>query len=309
LALLGLTASFSTATGYMTEYVNVRASEILDQGDLVKFLKSRFPDATRNVGHAGPKGTECVEVRVPSNSIAFEEIREFINTRRKQGLHGFSKFTIGWYLRKYSEPELEQAEILRLLIPSHFESCGEECGTIYETVCERCNWGRQVSDLILDLRRVPQRKDISETIAWVEWVVSSTFAHIFTENRLTGAEFRPIYDFRNPSTRSDKWRQLWITGTIGRVAEKTKLGMDPFNDSEVSWRCPLGHSVVTQFLSETYFHRETWEGSDIAVTSSLFGQGQNVMRPTPLIIISQRLYRVIRQAQLKGFSYEIAHLV
>jgi hypothetical protein len=291
----------------MTEYVNVRASEILDQGELVEFLKSRFPGATRSIGHAAPKQT--VEVRVPSNSIEFEEIRDFINERRKQGLEGFSKFTIGRYLRKYKKTELQQAEILRLLIPSYFESSGEECGTVYETLCDKCNWGRQVSDLILDLRRIPQRKDISETIAWVEWVASSKFASVFTENKLTGAEFRPIYDFRNPTTRSNEWRQLWITGTIGRLAEKTKLGRDPFNESEVTWRCPLGHSVVTQFLSETYLHRESWDGSDIAVTSALFGQGRNVMRPIPLIIISQRLYRMIQDADLKGFSFEVAHLV
>ena len=33
---------------------------------------------------------------------------------------------------------------------------------IYETLCKECNWGRQVSDLILDLRRVPQHRDISK---------------------------------------------------------------------------------------------------------------------------------------------------
>jgi hypothetical protein len=293
----------------MTEYVNIRASEILDQGDLVKFLKSRFPDTTQSVAHAGPEGTECVEVRVPSHSTEFEEIREFIKAKRKQGLHGFSDFTIGWYLRKYTQQELQQAEVLRLLIPSYFESCGEECGTVYETLCDKCNWGRQVSDLILDLRRIPQQKDISETIARVEWVASSKFAHIFTENKLTGAEFRPIYDFKNPTKMSNEWRQLWITGAMGHLAGKTKVGKDPFNDSQVSWQCPLGHSAVTQFLSETYFQRETWDGSDIAVTSALFGQGRNVIRPTPLIIISQRLYSLIQDAGLKGFSFEIAHLV
>src|SRR2546429_36247 len=85
----------------MTEYVNVRASETLDQGELVAFLKSRFAAAMRPVGRTTVEGTECVEVRVSSNSPEFEEIRRFIVARRKQGLHGFSDFTIGWYLRKY----------------------------------------------------------------------------------------------------------------------------------------------------------------------------------------------------------------
>src|SRR5256884_2715827 len=78
----------------MTEYVNVRASETLDQGELVAFLKSRFAAAMRPVGRTTVEGTECVEVRVSSNSPEFEEIRRFIVARRKQGLHGFSDFTI-----------------------------------------------------------------------------------------------------------------------------------------------------------------------------------------------------------------------
>jgi hypothetical protein len=293
----------------MTEYINVRASEILDQGDLVTFLKARFGRRTKDVGRNLIKGTGCVEVRVLSNSPEFEEIRRFISTRRARGLEGYSKFSIGWYLRKYSKLELEQAEILRLMIHSHFEPCGEECGTIYETLCDKCNWGRQLSDLALDLRGVPQQKDMHETIARTEWIVSSKFVQLFVENDLTGAEFKPILDFKNPTTKSSEWYQLWITGGIGKLDEKTKLGRDPFNDSAVSWRCPRGHSVVTQFLSETYFCREAWDGSDIAVTSDLFGQGQNLVRPTPLIIISQRLFRVIEKAGLKGFSCEVAHLV
>lgn len=234
----------------MTEYVNVRASEILGQQELISFLKSRFPDATKPIGRTAIEGAECVEVRVPSNSPEFEEIRTFIGSRRKKGQSGFSDFTIGWYLRKYTKAELQNADILWLKIARHFEPSGEECGTIYKTLCDHCNLGRQVSDLILDLRRAPQHKDISETIAWVEWVVSSKFVRAFTENKMTGAEFRPIFEFQNPTKRSKDWRQLRVTGNAGELAEITRLGRDPFEPSQISWRCPLGHSRVTEFLSE-----------------------------------------------------------
>jgi hypothetical protein len=293
----------------MTEYVNVRASETLGQEELVSFLKPRFPDATKPVGRTVVKGTECVEVRVRSNSPEFEEVRRFIDARRNQGQRGFSDFTIGWYLRKYTKIELQSAEVLRLTIASHFEPSGEECGTIYETLCDHCNFGRQVSDLILDLRRVPQHKDISETIAWVEWVVSSKFVRTFTENELTGAEFRPIFEFRNPTKRSRDWHQLRVTGKAGELAETTRLGRDPFSPSQIDWRCPLGHSLATEFLSEIYLQRSAWDGSDIAVTNALFGQGRNLLRPTPLIIITQRVYRALQEVGLKGFSVEVAHLV
>jgi hypothetical protein len=293
----------------MTEYVSIRASEILHQGELVAFLKSRFPESTRPLGRSLPSGPETVETRVLANSPEFEEIRSFILPRREQGLHGFSDFTIGRYLRKYSKTELQNSEVLRFTITSHFEPSGEECGTIYETLCRYCNRGRQVSDLILDLRRVPQHKDLSETIAWVEWVVSSKFVRMFEENKLTGAEFRPVFDLRNPAKRDKEWSQLWVTGNVGALAENTKLGSDPFSPSQVSWRCPQGHAVATQFLSEIYLHRNSWNGSDIAITSDLFGQGGNLVRPTPLIFVSQQMFRALQKAEIKGYSCEVAHLV
>ena len=293
----------------MTDFVNVRASETLGQKELVSFLKSRFPKFARPIGRGGIERAECVEVRVPSNSPEFEEIRKFVDARRKQGQGGFSDFSIGWCLRKYTKTELQNAEILRLTIESHFEPSGEECGTIYETLCNHCNWGRQLSDLILDLRRVPQHKDVSETIAWVEWVASSKFVRIFRENKFTGAEFEPVFDLRTPTRSSKDWNQLRVTGTAGVLAQSTKLGKDPFTPGQVSWQCPLGHSVVTEFLSEVYLQRSAWDGSDIAVTTSLFGQGRNLLRPTPLIIISQRVYRALQEAGLKGFSVEVAYLV
>jgi hypothetical protein len=293
----------------MTEYVSLRASQILGQDELVSFLKTQFPHKTKFIGRVGVEGTECVEVRIPSNSHEFEEIFRFIDERRKQGQRSYSVFTIGKYLRKYTEVELQNAEVLLLKIASHFEPSGEECGTIYETLCSHCNWGHQLSDLILDLRRLPQQKDISQTIAWVVWVVSSNFVRMCTENKLSGAEFCPIFEFKNPSKQSKDWHQLRVIGTVGELAEPTRLGRDPFSPSQIDWRCPLGHSVVTAFLSETYFRRSAWDRSDIAVTSSLFGQGRNLLRPAPLIIISQRMYRALQEAGPKGYSVEVAHLV
>jgi len=180
------------------ECLSIRASEILGQQELVDLLKLRFPESAKRVGGLMPEGMETIEVRVPLNSPKLEEIRDLIMTRRQQGIHEFTAFTIGHYLRKYTVAELRNAEVLLLSIAPHFEPAGEECGTIYETLCPYCNLGRQVSDLILDLRRVPQHKDIVETIARVEWVVSSRFVQGITENRLSGAEFRPIFRVQEP---------------------------------------------------------------------------------------------------------------
>lgn len=294
----------------MQEFLSLRAFSG-SQDDLIAFLESSFVEETRILNERSAAlipESKSIETRVSLNSEEFQRIKQFIEQKRKRNVEGYQYLTVD-LLRKYSKSELQHAEVLLLKIRSHFEPSGEECGTIYETLCDHCNFGRQVSDLILDLRRVPQHKDISETIAWVEWVVSSKFVRTFSENELTGAEFRPIFEFRNPTKRSRDWHQLRVTGKAGELAETTRLGRDPFSPSQIGWRCPLGHSLATEFLSEIYLQRSAWDGSDIAVTNALFGQGRNLLRPTPLIIITQRVYRALQEAGLKGFSVEVAHLV
>jgi len=291
------------------EYVSIRASEILGQNELVELLKSRFPESAKRVGGPTIEGAETFEVNIPTDSPKFEEVGSLISTRRKEGVHAFNAFTIGRYIRKYTKTELHKAEVLLLNIAPHFEPAGEDCGTIYETLCPYCNLGQQMSDLILDLRRAPQHKDIAETIAWVEWIVSSKFVQAVEDHHLSGIQFCPVFEFKKPTTRSQEWHQLKIIGRAGEIAGQTLLGIDPFSPGKIAWRCQLGHSVATQVLSEVYLRRDAWDGSDIAVTSSLFGQGHNLLRPTPLIIISQRMYHAMQVAELKGYSVEVAHLV
>ena len=293
----------------MREYLNLRVSETLDQGELVAFLESRFPKATRSIGRTFIEGTKCVETRVSADSPEFREIARFVESKRNQGEKAFSFFPIASYLRKYTKQELFNAEFLTLEISSCFEPSGEECGTVWETMCHECNMGRQVSDLILDLRRAPQQKDIGRTIAGVERIVSSRFVHMFRERKLTGAEFRPVVDFRHPTGISRDWHQLWITGRAGKLSEKTLLGKDAFSPSEIGWRCPQGHSVVAALLSEIVLRRDELDGSDIAITDDLFGQGRNLLRPVPLIVISVRMYRLLEECTIKGFSCEIGRLV
>ncbi len=293
----------------MRKYLALRASEVLGQGELVAFLQSRFPCATKPIGRNAIEGTKCVETRVPADSLEFQEIAHFIGSRRAQGQKAFEYFPIASYLRKYTKNELRDAEVLTLDISSYFEPSGEECGTVYETLCQECNMGRQASELILDLRQAPQQKDMAQTIAWVEWIVSSRFVRIFSERKLNGAEFRPILEFKHPTRKSKDWHQIWVTGRAGKLSESTQMGKDPFSPSQIAWCCPQGHSVATRFLSEIVLHREQWDGSDIAITENLFGQGRNLLRPAPLIVISPRLYRLLDENQVKGFSCEIVRLV
>lgn len=294
----------------MKEFATIRAFAG-SQDELICFLESELPSVTKvlnaQIALRIPK-SKCVETRVATNSTSFREIQSFVISKREQGEAGYEYLTTS-LIRRYTITELHNAEVLWLNIEPHFEPAGEECGTIYETSCRYCNLGQQMSDLILDLRRAPQHKDVAETIAWVEWIASSKFVQQIVDNRLSGVQFCPIFEFKNPTKRSQEWHQLKIIGRAGEITDQTLLGRDPFSPGEINWRCPLGHSVAAKVLSEVYLKKDEWGGSDIAVTSSLFGQGRNLLRPTPLIIISQRMYRVLQAAGLKGYSVEVAHLV
>jgi len=81
---------------------------------------------------------------------------------------GRAFFTYWQLHRRYSKAELESAELLRLVLNAHFEPTGSMCGTEYDESgeCRYCGTGgRQVSNLILDTRRIPKGKDIARSIA------------------------------------------------------------------------------------------------------------------------------------------------
>ena len=63
---------------------------------------------------------------------------------------------------------MEKASIFLLFIIPLFEPAGEECGTKYDEAfaCAQCSSGaKQVTDLFLDCRRIPKKKDAAVTFA------------------------------------------------------------------------------------------------------------------------------------------------
>jgi hypothetical protein len=289
----------------MIETVIIRASEAAGEEKLVRFLRRRFPSATRAVSRLNIAGIDCVETRIPASGREFSELQQFILQKRKERS---LLLPVGWLVRKYSHMELERADAVILTISKHFEPCGQECGTVYRTLCKACNKGEQQSQLRLKLRKAPRNTDFASTIAQTEWIVSRRFAQVFKREKITGADLGPVIEI-DSSEMSSEWFQLRITGTAGALARQTKLGMDLFSRGGVAWRCPRGHSIVGTLLSEVHLNKSTWEATDFAVTGILFGQGRNLVRPTPLIVISGRAYRAMRSAGLRGYSCEIARLV
>jgi hypothetical protein len=136
-------------------------------------------------------------VILPTEDPRWPEIIELQEFWRRRGSLLFTDRT---YHRQYSETELRAAECFKLDITAVFEPVGEDCGTIYDESCacphvfsggRTCGVGAmQVSDLFLDFRRIPRKKDIARTIA-DEWIVSQRLAELMVDAKLSGFELRP----------------------------------------------------------------------------------------------------------------------
>lgn len=288
-----------------------------------------------------------------------------------------SSFFLGWDIkRRYTKAELEAAELLSLSITATFEPPGEMCGTEYDesSACKFCGAGRrQVSDLILDLRKVPGSKDVAGTIA-DEWIVSQRLAEIMADANVTGDKLRPVHhkarhrddamdltkvpsgrqlieaaeqagapfptwgfwvwlnrpeqaklserateeyvalaevrDRRQPKA-FPVWYQLVVTSRPVQLVPPTRFGVKPLVDDadDALFRCPLGHVGGLNLLSELYVSRDSWDGSDWAMTEQLVGRRVGVLVPRPLLLISPRLRRLFADNNIRGYSLEVAHPV
>lgn len=280
----------------MRETIEFRIDEELAQRFLDPNLGTRLSDTLRRVV-------------LPTTDARVQQIGELQRAHRKSG--GF--FFIYWDIRrKYSEKELQAAEVLHLNVRAVFEPTGEECGTTYDeaTACKRCGAGAdQTSELILDTRRIPKGKDIARTIGG-EIVVSRRFADAFRQHGLQGAEFEPVLHRGRRGLEPSEWSQLVVTSSLVKLSPRTVTGNTPFDlDDQNEYRCSRGHTAGLTWLSELFVLRSSYDGGDLLRTEKMFGLRRGYLRPQPRLLISQRLRRVLVDMKAKGFELEVAHLV
>lgn len=207
---------------------------------------------------------------------------------------------------------LTAAEFFQLQITAFFEPEGTACGTEYDesAACPHCGAGRRlVGELILDLGKVPKGKDFAQSIARDEWIVSERLVSLMREHGVTGAEFELVKSAKKRRAGSPAWYRLHITAEPVEVAAPTRFGIDPFDDdAEGRYRCPLGHTMGLNILSELSIGRDSWDGADIAVTRQYVGSRQGVLVPSPLIVVSPRLRQLLIKHDIKGFKTEVVYL-
>jgi hypothetical protein len=248
------------------------------------------------------------KVRVPFESAVYKQIGEI---DKLVGIRDQKHFFLGWNIQRvYSRTELESAELLLLKITKTFEPAGIECGTLYnnQNVCKICGAGlTQISELILDLKTIPKNVDIAKTIS-NELIISQGLAKILNDNLATGYELKPV---RHISATSPKkiWYQLTVNSLVD-VDHATKTGNRPFDEDNANiYRCEYGHTIGLNILSDLSIKRDSWDGSDVVTTKELFGLNRGLLRTYPLLMISQRMYKLMKDTNCKGFAVEVVNLI
>lgn len=299
----------------MREAVEFRIPERNAQG--------RLPDETGD--RLG--GGEVRRVLVSTDDPLFADIRRLDREFRERG----DIFFYGWIPhRHYTRKELEGAELLHAWPRKEFEPAGEECGTVYDEslACghvfdpakasriggwpttlpaSTCGVGaRQVSPLCLDARRIPRRLDFSQTIAG-EIVASSRAREIFLAAELTGVEFMPLWQSNLDGKPSSGYFQFVVVGPPIELDGSTRAGGSLFDESGHG-RCPHGHIIGLNLLSEVHVRRETLGAADILATKQLVGVRRGLLRPRPMLLLSPKAWRVITSAKLKGLGIEVAQV-
>ncbi len=247
-----------------------------------------------------------------------EMLKEYKKTAREKGwkLRGPSGYSTAFLRRKYTRRELWEAKVLQLLpfVSITLPRDPEEDKAIYDDSarCPLCRAGRiQKSDLAFDLSKAPKSKDIVLMYAEDEMIISDRLATILRENQITGFKLRPVRDSKIRRRKElPKWWQLIAASEVGRPAPLTRYGDDPFYpDVNLEEACPCGRTMGLNLLSELYISKRNWDGTDIAATTTYIGGGKGLGLPRRLTVISQSLYRLLKEQRIRGFRVEVVHLV
>ena len=228
------------------------------------------------------------------------------NPGKKPGVRNFVD-------RKYKQSELDRAEYLRLIIAPRavFYPHGEATGTIYDdsSMCPKCGWGRrQVSPLRLKLNRIRKGVDVARTVQRAyEYVVSQRFVDIVNLEGVTGLEFAPVEDTGRKKVEA-AWYQIVVTGRAELATPPTQFGYDYLMDNPEIEReniCVEHENLGLNLLSEAHLRADLPPDSEFSITRQRSGEGRNFDHT---YIITQRLYRLLRECDVQGFDVEVAHV-
>ena len=243
-------------------------------------------------------------VRIEKNDPRFNVIGELQKKAREKNDLFFSCFE---YKRSYTETEINNAEWFQMFQTRHFEPSGEERSSI-------------------------PKADMAVTIAWGdEKVVSERFVNLVRDNNLKGMDFEPVISSANRGQKLNYYQvrpQYYLD-----FSKKTVFGRTPFDLSgkvpgytlegvqpdgtlvkkvippEI-YKCPNGDNMGLCLLTEAYIKSDSvLNGLDFFASKQTIGGRRGVIRQDHLFFCSNRMMRLIKENNLKGFKFEVAHIV
>lgn len=227
--------------------------------------------------------------------------------------------------KTYSNEELEQAEIfwVNWIDDAPGEMFADDYGTQYELIkkCKQYELKKQITPLFCNTSKLSKTKDIQKLFS-SEIIISKRFKEIIEKERLTGVEICPVYRptkirdmgdideiISDKAKQSTDYFQLKMTANCGHIAAPPTVFGENFILLEkmkyINYikECNLISGIDWQ--SSLNIDRNNWPKTDFAVTKELSMSEY----PSPLIVISQKVYQIFKKNKIKGYRIEPAYFV
>ncbi len=219
-------------------------------------------------------------------------------------------FFFGWKIhRRYTQRELDAADLFYIYPARRFEPEGEACGTVYDDAqaCPECGSGApRVGPLIIDTRRVPKRVEFAGSIA-SELVISCRVAALFRREDVVGLEADRLFSPGAPLRESGEWCDPRVNHVSTQIVAPTMIADEPFAPADGA--CSRGDLLGLALISEVSVAASTRGTDDVILTRHFVGVRRGVLRPRRLMLVSQKVRTLLVREKLTGFEVEIAHLV
>lgn len=263
-------------------------------------------------------GSLVKKVILDTSSPKFKQIGE-INNKLWLENHAFL-FTYWECKRTYTNDEILSSEIIHLDIRKRLDTDGDDADNAYDETfaCPICGaHAKQVSELRFSKRNWLGKHDVSMTLSG-EVIVSKKFRDFIENNHLKGLNFMPIYVGKNIS--EDCFQLSFLKELT--VSEKTKFGVNPFGHyhdiingkylcfNTDPYKCPKGDNLGKCILSEVYIKENSIPtDADFIVSKQTYGGRMNLFRPYHMFFCTQRAMQLMKENGIKGFDYEVTHIV
>jgi hypothetical protein len=167
-------------------------------------------------------------------------------------------------------------------------------------ICNKC--GKKLprvteGKLQVDFKKIKKYDIMSTYNGDIETIVSEKVRQLFIQEKITGVEFKPIYQIGKKDVAIEGFYHLILKEGIGHVIEPSIVKKRDFCSE-----CGFFDEYICQTILN--FDRSTWIGLDICYTKDWFGGPPNFKR----LIISNRLYKVLEQNKIKNVYFQPAYL-